>query len=213
MVFVFPCMLFLTSIAFNLILLIQLSGNAGLLNVGNNLPVSTIYFSLSIGLNVLLTLLIVGRIIYCGRMASTNQSKLPRRYVSISAMIVESSALSAVTGIALIITLHTNVASSIAIESLYGTMTVLAPVLITYRVSTGDAWSRNTSQQATVGPFVVNSGGGSRTALGSSGGDIFHQENKGAPVWESRTRGRVVGRLQHNTYQSIKMGNAWLLVI
>jgi len=182
MVFVFPCMLFLTSIAFNLILLIQLSGNAGLLNVGNNLPVSTIYFSLSIGLNVLLTLLIVGRIIYCGRMASTNQSKLPRRYVSISAMIVESSALSAVTGIALIITLHTNVASSIAIESLYGTMTVLAPVLITYRVSTGDAWSRNTSQQATVGPFVVNSGGGSRTALGSSGGDIFHQENKGAPV-------------------------------
>jgi hypothetical protein len=111
-------------IAFNLILLIQLSGSAGLLNVGNNLPVSTIYFSLSIGLNVLLTLLIVGRIIYCGRMASTNQSKLPKRYISISAMIIESAALSAVTGIALIITLHTNVASSIAIESLYGTMTV-----------------------------------------------------------------------------------------
>jgi hypothetical protein len=61
---------------------------------------------------------------------------------------------------------------------------VLAPVLIAYRVSTGDAWSRNTAQQATVssGPFVVKSGGGSsRTALGSSGGDII-QENKGAPV-------------------------------
>ena len=57
---------------------------------------------------------------------------------------------------------------------------VLAPVLITYRVSTGDAWSRNTVRQATaVGPFVVNSSGGSRTALGSSGGDIIHQESKG----------------------------------
>jgi len=181
MVFAFPCMLFLTSIAFNLILLIQLSGNAGLLNIGNNLPVSTIYFSLSIGLNVLLTLLIVGRIMYCGRMASTNKSRLPKRYFSISAMIVESAALSSVTGIALIITLHTNIASSIAIATLYGTMTVLAPVLITYRVSTGEAWSRSTTQHATVGPFVVNSGGGSRTALGSSGGDI-HQESKGVPV-------------------------------
>jgi hypothetical protein len=185
LVFAFPCLLFLTSIAFSLILLIQLSGHAGLLNVGNNLPVSTIYFSLSIGLNVLVTLLIVGRIIYCGRMASSNLSKLPKHYVSISAMIVESSALSAVTGIVLIITLHTNVAASIAMEGLYGAMTVLAPVLIAYRVSTGDAWSRNTAQQATVssGPFVVKSGGGSsRTALGSSGGDIYHQENKGVPV-------------------------------
>jgi hypothetical protein len=178
-VFVLACMLFLTSLAFNLILLIQLSGHAGLLNVGNNLPISTIYFSLSVGLNVLLTLLIVGRIIYCARMATTNQSKLPTRYVSISAMVVESAALSAVTGIALIITLHTNVASSIAIESLYGATTVLAPVLITYRVSTGDAWSRNTTQQASVGPFVVTSGAGSRTALGSSGEDIILKARDG----------------------------------
>ncbi|KJA23185.1 hypothetical protein HYPSUDRAFT_215254 [Hypholoma sublateritium FD-334 SS-4] len=180
-IFTLACMLFLTSIAFNLILLIQLSGHAGLLNVGNNLPVSTIYFSLSVGLNVILTLLIVGRIIYCARLTTTNQSKLPKRYVSVSAMIIESSALSAVTGIALIITLHTNVASSIAIESLYGAMTVLAPVLITYRVSTGDAWSRNTTEQAsTMGPFVVTSaGGGSRTVLGRSGEDIILKSRDG----------------------------------
>lgn len=42
-------------------------------------------------------------------------------------MITESAALSAVTGLALIITLHTNVASSIAIEALYGVMTVRLP--------------------------------------------------------------------------------------
>jgi hypothetical protein len=65
------------------------------------------------------------------------------------------------------------------------TIQVLAPVLITYRVSTGDAWSRNTSHQANAGRFVVNSSG-SRTVLGSSGGDTsvihLHQESKGAPV-------------------------------
>ena len=95
-----------------------------MLNIGGNLPVSTIYFSLSVGLNVILTLLIVGRIIYTARMTTANQTKIPKRYVSIAAMVIESAALSAVTGIALIITLHTNVAPSIAIESLYGVMTV-----------------------------------------------------------------------------------------
>jgi len=111
-------------LAFSLILLIQLSGHAGLLNVGHNLPTSTIYFSLSVGLNVILTLLIVGRILYHARMTTINQSKLPERYTSVSAMLIESAALSAVTGIVLIVTLHTNAAASIGAETLYGVMTV-----------------------------------------------------------------------------------------
>ena len=49
---------------------------------------------------------------------------------------------------------------------------VLAPVLITYRVSTGEAWSRNVMTQSSIGPSVVTSGGGSRTALDSSGENI-----------------------------------------
>ncbi|KAG6872025.1 hypothetical protein C0995_013807 [Termitomyces sp. Mi166 len=159
---------------------VLLSGHAGLLNVGNNLPVSTIYFSLSVGLNILLTILIVGRILYCARRAaSINQFKLPKRYISISAMIVESAALSAVTGLALIITLHTNVAASIAVETLYGVMTVLAPVLIAYRVSTGDAWSHNTTQQTTIRPSFVTPGA-SRTALGNSGEDIILKSRDGS---------------------------------
>ncbi|KAF9457246.1 hypothetical protein BDZ94DRAFT_255732 [Collybia nuda] len=176
--FILPCAIFLASLAFCLILLIQLSGKAGLLNVGNNLPISTIYFSLSVGLNVLLTLLIVGRILYRARMATINRSKLPKHYVSISAMITESSALSAVAGLALIITLHTNVASSIAIEALYGVMTVLAPVLITYRVSTGEAWVRNSTEKSSI-PHLVTASGSSRTALGSGNEDIILKSREG----------------------------------
>ena len=59
-------------------------------------------------------------------------------------------------------------------------MQVLAPVLITYRVSTGDAWSKNmTEQPSTMGPFVVTSGAGSRTALGRSGDDIILKSRDG----------------------------------
>ncbi|KAJ3562868.1 hypothetical protein NP233_g9311 [Leucocoprinus birnbaumii] len=158
-----------------------LSGHAGLLNVGNNLPVSTIYFSLSVGLNVILTLMIIGRILYRARMATIDNSKLPKRYTSVSAMLVESAALSAVTGVILIITLHTNVASSIAVEALYGVMTVLSPVLIAYRVSTGEAWTKNTTTwQSTVRPALnVSSGVGSRTALGSGSEDIVLKSRDG----------------------------------
>jgi hypothetical protein len=167
--FVLGCMLFMTSLAFNLILLIQLGGHAGLLNVGTNLPVSTIYFSLSVGLNVILTLLIIGRIIHRARL-TTDQPRLPKQYVSILAMVIESAALSAVTGLILIVTLHTDVAPSIAVEALYGVMTVLSPVLIAYRVSTGDAWSRDTTQRTgSTGNFVAGSGAGaSRTVLGNN---------------------------------------------
>ena len=61
-------------------------------------------------------------------MATINQSKLPKRYISVSAMLIESAALSAVTGIVLIVTLHTNVASSIGVEALYGVVTVCVNV-------------------------------------------------------------------------------------
>lgn len=153
-----------------------------MLNNGNNLPTSTIYFSLSVALNVILTLLIVGRIFYHLR-TTINQVKIPKRYTSASAMFVESAALSAITGIVLIITLHTNVAASIGVEALYGVMTVceyqfhctnlilmqvLSPTLITYRVSAGNAWTQDTTQQTTV-RHSVSPTAPSRTVLGNSG--------------------------------------------
>ena len=144
-------------IAFSLILLIQLSGHAGLLDVGNNLPVSTIYFSLSIGLNAVVTLLIIGRILYYAQMTTINQSKLPKRYISVLAMLVESAALSAVTGIVLIVTLHTNVASSIGVEALYGVVTVCVNVNFTVWISSAcrlchQPLSPIESRQVTLGP-------------------------------------------------------------
>ena len=103
-------------------------------------------------------------------MTTINQVKIPERYTSVSAMLVESAALSAITGIVLIVTLHTNAAASIGAEALYGAMTVgeyqfhctnlilmqvLSPTLIAYRVSAGNAWTRNMTQETTVRPYVA----------------------------------------------------------
>jgi len=153
-----------------------------LLNNGNNLPTSTIYFALSVALNVILTLLIVGRILYYSR-TTVNQVKIPKHYTSAPAMFVESAALSAITGIVLIITLHTNAAASIGVEALYGVTTVceyqfhhtnlipmqvLSPTLITYRVSAGNAWTQDTTLQTTV-RHSVSPTAPSHTVLGGSG--------------------------------------------
>lgn len=58
---------------------------------------------------------------------------------------------------------------------------VLAPTLITYRVSTGEAWTRNTTEQSSyrLPASVVTSGGGSRTALGPGGDDIILKSRDG----------------------------------
>jgi len=165
-----------------MILIIQLSRHAGLLNNGNNLPTSTIYFALSAALNVILTLLIVGRILYYSR-TTRNQVKISDCHTFVLAMFVEAAALFAIIGIVLIITLHTNAAASIGVEALYGVMTVceyqfhrthlilmqvLSPTLIINRVSAGSACTQDTTQQTTV-RHSVSPTAPSCTVLGGSG--------------------------------------------
>ena len=50
-------------------------------------------------------------------------------------------------------------------------MQVLSPTLIAYRVSSGNAWTRNTTQETTVRPYVASSTVVSRTVLTGSGED------------------------------------------
>ena len=49
-------------------------------------------------------------------------------------------------------------------------MQVLSPTLIAYRVSAGNAWTRDTTQQTTIGLSVTSTAVG-RTVLGDSGED------------------------------------------
>jgi len=149
--FAFPCMIFLTSVAFSLILLIQVGPHAGLLSVPRNLPTTTVFFSLSVGLNIVLTGLIVGRLLY---VRYTTRGSVGRQfashYLSTAAMIVESAALYTAVGIAQIASLQTDAAVAIGIEGMFGVMTAFAPLLIAYRISLGQGWTRNTIREASA---------------------------------------------------------------
>ncbi|GJJ08924.1 hypothetical protein Clacol_003144 [Clathrus columnatus] len=146
---------------------------ADLLADPGRIPAPVIFFSLSVGLNVILTSLIVGRLIaYRRKLNRTLGGRQGQPYVTIMAIIIESAALYTCVGIVQVVSLETNTPVSLAIEGLYGIMTALAPHLIAFRVSQGRAFTRESSSRSTVN-FVPRSGPTSRitesaTAYGST---------------------------------------------
>ena len=60
-------------------------------------------------------------------------------------------------------------------------MKALSPTLIVYRVSAGNAWSRDTTQQTIVRPSIVAAETGSCTVLGGNCEDIILKSRDGSP--------------------------------
>ncbi|KAF8496295.1 hypothetical protein JB92DRAFT_3126178 [Gautieria morchelliformis] len=146
LLFVFPFMIFLTSIAFSLILLVQTGQTAGLLSKANAIPVPVIFFSLSVALNVILTSLIVGRLLAHRRLLDRSLGlQHTRPYVTITAIVIESAALYTCVGIAQVVSLRLDNLIATGVTGIYGVMTALAPHLIAFRVSQGRAWTRDMS--------------------------------------------------------------------
>nr|GAT45337.1 predicted protein [Mycena chlorophos] len=105
----------------------------------------TVYWSLSIALNILLTLLIAGRILFIRHWIKhsfgVNHSE---HYFSAVAMLVESVSLYAAFGLVFIITYARASPVQNLIFSPLGQVQGIAPLLILSRVAQGQAWSQNT---------------------------------------------------------------------
>ncbi|KAF8502521.1 hypothetical protein JB92DRAFT_3145924 [Gautieria morchelliformis] len=185
LLFVFPFMIFLTSIAFSLLLLIQTGQRAGLISNLNKIPVPIIFFSLSVGLNVVLTTLIVGRLLaYRRRLDRSLGYQHTRPYVTIMAIVIESAALYTCVGIAQVVSLRLDPAIATGIQGMYGMMTALAPHLIAFRVSQGRAWTRNMSDKTSVDFGFAKPSANSRntetTAFGSQNDIVLSSRGGGS---------------------------------
>jgi len=82
--FILPCLIYLASAAFSILLLIQLSTTGLDINATTNQHVGIIFWSLSIALNVLLTALIVGRLAWLGRVIGKALASLERQNSNVS---------------------------------------------------------------------------------------------------------------------------------
>jgi len=105
------------------------------------------YWSLSAGLNILVTLMIVGRLFYIRqRTRAILSSSHSRTYTSIAAMLVESAALYSITALLFIITYARNSNIQNIILPLLGQVQAISPLLIMWRVARGQAISRESLQ-------------------------------------------------------------------
>ena len=126
-----------------LLWLIQISQTGPFENSSINWTIP--YFTLSLSLNVLVTIAIVLRLLlYRHRIANVLGTSHGSQYTSIAAMIVESAAIFSAFSICFLIPFALNSSiSSIFLQAL-GQVQISATLLIIYRVASGKGWSSRT---------------------------------------------------------------------
>jgi uncharacterized membrane protein YgcG len=168
-VIVFPCLVYLASVAMGIILIYQTSQpdssiwNSVAINFG--LP----YFSISLSLNILLTLMIVGRLILHSRnirKAMGVPAGATGLYKAVITMLIESSALYAASSILFVAPWGAKSHVADIFLPILAETQVIAPLLIIRRVADQSALTSNTVVSGNTRPFSFRSGGKS---MGGSG--------------------------------------------
>ncbi|CCM06008.1 uncharacterized protein FIBRA_08251 [Fibroporia radiculosa] len=139
-----PCLMLLASVALGTTLLVQMMGSSPFSFV--NITLS--YYVLSLTLNILVTLLIVGRLLLFRRsitrtLGPLHASSIP--YVTISAMLIESASLYSVFALLFLVPFGLNNALANVFIQTVSQVQIVASLLITFRVATGKAWTGNSS--------------------------------------------------------------------
>ncbi|KAI9461082.1 hypothetical protein HD554DRAFT_2028457 [Boletus coccyginus] len=145
-VILFPCLMLAGSVAMGIMFLIQVSTTNPYVTKGINFTLP--YLSLSLALNIILTIVIVLRLLtFRYRIVSVLGPKYGTQYTSIAAMIIESAALySAVSVTFLVLFGVGNAVSQVFIQTLNQFQTI-ATLLIVFRVAQGKGWTEETATQ------------------------------------------------------------------
>ncbi|KZV99150.1 hypothetical protein EXIGLDRAFT_762918 [Exidia glandulosa HHB12029] len=100
------------------------------------------YFGSSIALNLAMTLMIAGRLIYIRkRLSGPLGGSSP--YLSLASMLIESSALYSITGIITIVAFASGSDAAVFMVPILGEVMCIAPMLILLRVGFGSAYTRS----------------------------------------------------------------------
>lgn len=103
------------------------------------------YFSLSMTLNMLVTVIIIVRLLLARRqIQQVMGSQHGKEYTGVAAMLVESAAPPALVSIVLIALYARNITAQVLFYPLLPQVQAIAPQLIFIRVMRGRAWSKNT---------------------------------------------------------------------
>lgn len=154
-VMLFPCLMYAASIVMGIMWMLQVTTASpyfSLTHINYTVP----YLSLSLALNIIITIVIVLRLLtYRHRISKVLGSGYGTQYTSVAAMIIESAALYSTFSVAVLALFAIgNPISATFIEALTQVQ-IIAMLLIVFRVAQGKGWSQETfSRMMTSRPSV-----------------------------------------------------------
>ncbi|KAJ7890170.1 hypothetical protein B0H14DRAFT_3705941 [Mycena olivaceomarginata] len=143
-----PALLFSASIGqfISAILIARLSQPGNTIWTKISITLAIPYFSISISMTIILTMLIAGRLLFMrSRLRKVMGPNMTIPYVTLTAMLVESATLYSVNGLILLISYGLNSAVQHLALPLLGQTQSITPLLIILRVARGQAWSDKTT--------------------------------------------------------------------
>jgi len=148
----FPLLMFAGSFVMGILFLIQLSLPASSPFVTSGINWTLPYLTLSLSLNVIVTIMIVCRLIYYRwSMSKALGTGHTSQYTSIAAMLVESAAIYTAFGLLFLVPFVLNNALANIFLQTLGEAQIIATLLIIYRVAEGKGWSGDTATKAISG--------------------------------------------------------------
>ncbi|KAF7370709.1 hypothetical protein MSAN_00704100 [Mycena sanguinolenta] len=139
----------------------------------------TAYYALSLGSNIILTLLIIGRLVTYRRTLLENfPAELASHYISLATVIIESAALYTIFAVLFLITYALNNPTNQVWLAVASGCQQIANLLIIYRLADGSAWRQDT---LSIKTSAIHFSGGSVRPL-STNINSFHIATPPAPT-------------------------------
>ncbi|KAJ7725653.1 hypothetical protein DFH07DRAFT_251807 [Mycena maculata] len=114
----------------------------------------TAYYTLSLGANIVLTILIIGRLLlYRRTLLKELPAELATHYISLATLIIESAALYSIFSLLFLITYAVQDPSAQIWLGVASCCQQIANLLIVYRVAEGSAWQKETLTSKTTAPI------------------------------------------------------------
>ncbi|KAI0043707.1 hypothetical protein FA95DRAFT_1475919, partial [Auriscalpium vulgare] len=144
----FPILMYIGSSVMVILTVVQSALPNAFLFDGHTAQLGVPWVSLSVSVNIVVTTLICGRLLYMRRaMHAARAPELAEMYTSIIAILIESAMPFSVIGIGLIVTYAKNDEFDIAFAFVWGMFCSLSPQMIILRVAMGRGWTRDTGAQ------------------------------------------------------------------
>ncbi|KAI0947266.1 hypothetical protein AcV7_009730 [Taiwanofungus camphoratus] len=158
LVMIIPCLTYLASTVLSVLSVVELAKPEASLWARSALNFNVPYWSISMALSILLTLLLVSRLLWMRRQITSTMGIEPgKMYTNVAAMMVEPALpYSLVSLIYIILYGMRNTAQSLFLALLVQAECT-APELIVLRVVSGRAWSTSTRSQEPMSEIQFNS--------------------------------------------------------